>query len=170
MVVALFMMHGAIYAVMKTEGALYEKTASVGQPHDHFFYLMLFGRYDGHASLRPAHDRIDQGAPCFLCGRLPRYARDREYSPGDRPRQRFRAFLSSCAAIVALMMLSGSACTRNLVYSFPNPEYSLTVHNAASFRQNPLDHADHRGNRRAFGAGYTVSIYWVFRGKVKLTT
>jgi len=120
MVVALFMMHGAIYAVMKTEGALYEKL------HLWVNRTIIFLSY-AIRSLRwsrfftSAHDRIDQGAPVFFVvafldmlaiANIPR-----EIARGKD----FRAFLSSCAAIVALMMLFGIGMYPNLVYSFPIP-------------------------------------------------
>jgi cytochrome bd ubiquinol oxidase subunit II len=79
-----------------------------------------------------------------------------------------RAFLSSCAAMVALMGLFGLEMFPNLVFSNPDAAHSLTIGNAAS-------------SVRTLGImlwiaitgvpiviAYTVSIYWIFRGKVKL--
>jgi cytochrome d ubiquinol oxidase subunit II len=80
----------------------------------------------------------------------------------------FRAFLSSCVSMVCLMGLFGIGMFPHIVYSNPNPEHSLTIYNAASSQKTlgimlliavigvPLV------------LSYTASIYWVFRGKVKL--
>ncbi len=70
--------------------------------------------------------------------------------------------------MITLMALFGLNIYPNLVYSQPNPENSLTIYNAASSPKTlgimlviacigvPLVIA------------YTVCIYWIFRGKVKL--
>jgi len=79
-----------------------------------------------------------------------------------------KAFLSSCAAIVTLMVLFALNIFPNLVYSLSNSENNLTIYNAAS-------------SPKTLGIiliiacigvpvviAYTVCIYWIFRGKVKL--
>jgi cytochrome d ubiquinol oxidase subunit II len=80
----------------------------------------------------------------------------------------WRAFLSSCAAMMTLMALFAVNIYPDLIYSLPNPDNSLTIYNAASSPKTlgimliiacigvPLVIA------------YTVCIYWIFRGKVKL--
>ena len=79
-----------------------------------------------------------------------------------------RAFISSCLSMISLMTLFGLEMFPHLIFSSPNPEYSLTAYNAASSQKTlgimlviaiigvPLVLA------------YTLSIYWIFRGKVKL--
>jgi cytochrome d ubiquinol oxidase subunit II len=78
------------------------------------------------------------------------------------------AFVSSCAAIITLMLLFSLNLYPNLIYSQPHPENSLTIYNAASSPKT-------LGIMLVIAAigvpaviGYTVSIHWVFRGKVKL--
>ena len=80
----------------------------------------------------------------------------------------FYAFLSSCAAMAALMTLFGIGMYPDIVTAANDPANSLTVYNAASSPKTlgimlviaiigvPLV------------LSYTASIYWVFRGKVKL--
>ena len=83
-------------------------------------------------------------------------------------RRDFKAFLSSCAAMVALMALFGLGMFPNLVFSQPHPEHSLTAYNAAA-------------SPKALGImlavaligvpvvlTYTVCIYRIFRGKVRI--
>jgi cytochrome d ubiquinol oxidase subunit II len=83
-------------------------------------------------------------------------------------RRDWLAFLSSCAAIITLMMLFGLNLYPNLVYSLPDAGNSLTIYNAASSSKT-------LGIMLIIAAigvpvviAYTVCIYWIFRGKVKL--
>jgi cytochrome d ubiquinol oxidase subunit II len=80
----------------------------------------------------------------------------------------WRAFLSSCAAIITLMALFAVNIFPNLVYNLPHPENSLTIYNASSSPKT-------LGIMLVIACigvpvviAYTVCIYWIFRGKVKL--
>ncbi len=53
--VALFMMHGAIYGVMKTEGALHDKLRHWAMNCDYFFRDLRRHHHDGHAAVCAAH-------------------------------------------------------------------------------------------------------------------
>ena len=80
----------------------------------------------------------------------------------------FQAFLSSCAAIAALMFLFAMGVFPNVVISSPNPEHSLTIYNAASSQSTLKIMATIAAIGIPFVLAYTVCIYWIFRGKVKL--
>ena len=69
--------------------------------------------------------------------------------------------------MIALMSLCGAGLWSNLRYSNPTPEHSLTAYNASS-PQNTL------GIMLVIALigvpiviAYTISIYWIFRGKVQ---
>jgi cytochrome d ubiquinol oxidase subunit II len=79
-----------------------------------------------------------------------------------------RAFLSSCVAMVALMALFGLEMFPNLVLSNPLPEHSLTVYNASSSRKTLGIMLTIALIGVPIVLAYTLSIYWIFRGKVKL--
>jgi len=79
-----------------------------------------------------------------------------------------RAFLSSCVAMVAMMSLFGLEMYPNLVLSHPDPAHSLTIHNAASSPKTLGIMLTIAIIGVPIVLAYTVSIYWVFRGKVKL--
>jgi cytochrome bd ubiquinol oxidase subunit II len=79
-----------------------------------------------------------------------------------------RAFLSSCAAMVALMGLFGLEMFPNLVLSNPDAAHSLTVRNAASSARTLGIMLWMAITGVPIVIAYTVSIYWIFRGKVKL--
>ena len=80
----------------------------------------------------------------------------------------WRAFLSSCAAMTSLMVLFGLNMYPNLVYSLPNPENSLTIYNAASSPKTLGIMLIITCIGMPLVIAYTVSIYWIFRGKVKM--
>jgi cytochrome d ubiquinol oxidase subunit II len=80
----------------------------------------------------------------------------------------FRAFISSCCAMAGLLATFGLGVYPNLIVSNPMVENSLTIYNAAS---SPTTH----GIMLVIAIlgmpiviAYTVSIYWIFRGKVQL--
>ena len=79
-----------------------------------------------------------------------------------------RAFISSCVAMVALMGLFGLEMFPHLVLSNPDPANSLTVYNAASSHKTLGIMLTIALLGIPIVLAYTVSIYWIFRGKVKL--
>src|SRR3972149_9764287 len=80
----------------------------------------------------------------------------------------FRAFLSSCASIAALLTLFAIGLFPNIVLSTPNPEYSLNLYNAASSQKTLNIMLIVAIIGIPFVLAYTISIYWIFRGKVKI--
>jgi cytochrome bd ubiquinol oxidase subunit II len=56
----------------------------------------------------------------------------------------------------------------NLVYSQPGPEHSLTIYNAASSPKTLGIMLVMAGIGVPLVIACTMSIYWIFRGKVKL--
>ncbi|MEW6757320.1 MAG: cytochrome d ubiquinol oxidase subunit II [Acidobacteriota bacterium] len=166
--VALFMMHGSIYLTLKTEGALHDKVRSWINNTIIFFIICYATTTMATLLYVPHMVAIFKDHPALFVVALANML-----AVANIPREiyhgrDFNAFLSSCAAMAALMALFGLGMLPNLVYSNPNPDLSLTIYNAASSQKTlgimlvialigvPLVLA------------YTASIYWVFRGKVKL--
>ena len=167
--VALFAMHGSIYLVMKTEGPLQERVRrwvnrAIGIFL--FFYIML-----NVATLVYAPHLLEtlKVRPwllvVFALNVLVVMNIPRENHKGNE----FRAFLSSCTAMALLMAMFGLTVYPNMVLSMPDPQNSLTIYNAAS---TPKTH----GIMLIIAAlgvpivlAYSASIYYIFRGKVKLT-
>ena len=81
----------------------------------------------------------------------------------------FDAFLSSAAAIAAFTFLFGAALFPNLITSSEGEAYSLTVSRAASSEKTLEIIQVIAALGMPFVLAYTATIYWVFRGKVKLT-
>lgn len=166
--VALFMMHGAIYVVMKTEGLLQQKIRPWVNNTIIFFVIcyvtttMATLLYMPHMS-----DPFKEHPALFvvaLAGMLAIANIPREI----HHRRDFMAFLSSCASIVSLMSLFAIGMFPNIVRSTISPEYHLTVYNAASSRQTLSIMLTVAIIGIPFVLAYTVAIYWIFRGKVRL--
>jgi len=166
--VALFMMHGAIYALMKTEGALHERLR--GWINNAIIFFIICYAVTTMATLlyvpqMAARMRANPWLFSIAMANMLAIANiPREIHRGrDR-----RAFISSCVAMIALMGLFGMEMYPNLVLSNPDMANSLTIHNAASSQKT-------LGIMLVIALigvpvvlAYTVSIYWIFRGKVKL--
>jgi cytochrome d ubiquinol oxidase subunit II len=80
----------------------------------------------------------------------------------------FRAFLSSCASMAALLTLFGIGMYPNLILSKPIVANSLTIYNAASSEKTLGIMLIMAVLGMPLVIAYTASIYWIFRGKVKL--
>lgn len=165
---ALFMMHGAIYGVLKTEGELQNKLRSWVNNTIIFFVIMYV--MTTMATLIYYPHMIDhfKDFPAFfvvaLLNMLAIANIPREIHHG----REFRAFLSSAASIAALLALFAIGLFPNIVLSSPNPEFSLTIYNAASSQKTLNIMLIMAIIGIPFVLAYTISIYWVFRGKVKL--
>jgi cytochrome d ubiquinol oxidase subunit II len=165
---ALFMMHGSIYMVLKTEGAMHNKVRGwVNNTIIFFIICYAFTTFTTLLYVPHMTETIKAHPILFLLPVL------NVLAIANIPREIYhgrdlRAFLSSCASMAALMALFGVGLFPNIVFSNPNPANSLTLYNAAS-------------SQRTLGImliiacigvplvlAYTASIYWVFRGKVRL--
>jgi cytochrome bd ubiquinol oxidase subunit II len=168
--VILFAMHGAIYLAMKTDGEV-QAIVRGWIPRliglfiaCYVVFNMLTLVYCPNV-LETVRSR-PWIIPVVLAGVLIVMNIPREIHKG----REFNAFLSSCAGMGAMMLAFGLTYFPNMLYSNPNPEYSLTVYNASSSQKTlgimliiailgiPLVLA------------YTASIYYIFRGKTQLTS
>jgi len=166
--VALFTMHGSIYLVMKTEGEMQGKVRGWINNAIIFFVIsyvtltMVTLIYLPHmvAPFKAMPPLLVLGVLTMLAiANIPREVR--------RGRE-FRAFLSSSASIVGLMGLVGVGLYPNLVIARPQPELSLTAYNAASSPKTLEIMLIMALVGIPFVLAYTVSVYWIFRGKVSL--
>ena len=167
--IALFAMHGSIYLVMKTEGSLRERVRrwvnrAIGIFL--FFYIIL-----NVATLVYAPHLLEilKARPwllgVFALNVLAVMNIPRENHKGNE----FRTFLSSCLAMGLLMALFGLTVYPHMVLSMPNPEFSLTIYNAASTDKTLFIMLLIAILGVPVVLAYTASIYYIFRGKVKIT-
>jgi cytochrome bd ubiquinol oxidase subunit II len=169
LVVALFTMHGAIYVVMKTEGELHEKMRRRVNPSIILFIMLYAITTVATLIYMPHMIEVIQDRPFFFLlavinmmaiANIPR-----EVSLGRDG----RAFVCSCLNIFCLLALFGVGSYPNAIRALNDPAgLSLTIYNSASSVMTlellliialigiPLV------------LSYTIGVYWIFHGKVKL--
>jgi cytochrome d ubiquinol oxidase subunit II len=167
--VALFMMHGAIYVVMKTEGELQTTLRSWVNNTIIFFVICYITTTMATLIYLPHMIVIFRNHPeFFLLAVLNMLA------VANIPREIYKkrelmAFVSSSFSIVALLGLFAIGMFPNIVPSTINPDYSLNLYNAASSKKTLEVMLTMALIGIPFVIAYTISIYWIFRGKVKIT-
>ena len=167
---ALFMMHGAIYVALKTEGELHE-IARGWINNSIIFFVICYGLttmttllYLPHMSQQMRDYPIFFAVPVLTMLAIANIPREIHLGSD------FLAFLSSGAAMVGLMTLVAIGIFPTLVLSRPNPDLSLTIYNAASSPKTLTIMLIIALIGVPIVVAYTGSIYYVFRGKVKLDT
>jgi len=167
-VLSVCMMHGAIYVVMKTEGELHDKARRWVKNCIIFFVIMYVVQtmatmlYAPHMVERFKENPLLFTVPLaqlLIIANIPREI----YHKQD-----FLAFLSSCVAIVLFMFLFGFGIFPDMVYSNPGFENSLTIYNASSSPKTLGIMLIIALIGMPIVIAYTISIYWIFRGKVKI--
>ena len=165
---ALFMTHGAIYLLMKTEGRLYAKLGVLLKRAMIFFivsysittlYTLI---YIPHLSDKFSNQPVLFVVPLlsFLSiANVPRLASKKKYK---------QAFIFSSLTISFLLVLVAVELYPTLLLSTIDPKYNITIYNAAS-----SDKAlEIMLIISAIGAplvlSYTAFVYKTFKGKVKL--
>ncbi len=166
--VALFMMHGSIYVVLKTEGDL-QARARLWTRNGIIFFIIGYAFTTLFTLLYVPHmtDTIREHPTLFIVPMITILAIaniPREIHHG----RDFRAFISSSLAVAALLALFGIGMYPYMIFSQPMPENSLTIYNAASSPDTLKIMLIIALIGMPMVLAYTISIYWIFRGKVKL--
>jgi cytochrome d ubiquinol oxidase subunit II len=166
--VSLFAMHGAIYLVMKTEGELHDRIRRFVQPAMILFILCYVLLTLATLLYVPHITEAIRKEPGFFGLAVVAVLAIANIPREMLAKRDARAFASSCAAMAALMGLFGLGMFPNLVYSLPDPANSLTVHNAASSHKTLVVMTTIACLGIPAVLAYSASIYWIFRGKVKI--
>ena len=166
--VALFMMHGAIYALMKTEAPLHDRLR--GWINNCIIFFVICYAITTMATLLyvPHMAARVRANPWLFSIALANMLAIANIPREIHHRRDWLAFVSSCGAMISLMGLFGLEMYPNLIFSWPEPAHSLTVHNAASSQKTLAIMLTIALIGVPIVLAYTVSIYWIFRGKVKL--
>jgi cytochrome bd ubiquinol oxidase subunit II len=167
---ALFMMHGAIYALMKTDGLLHDKLRGWIN-NCIIFFIMCYGVTTMATLLYVPHMAARVRAEPWLFS----VVLVNMLAIANVPREIHRghdghAFISSCVAMMALMWIFGLEMYPNLVLSNPQLGNSLNIWNAASSTRTLGIMLTIAVTGVPIVLAYTISIYWIFRGKVRLTS
>ncbi len=166
--VALFMMHGAIYVVLKTEGDLHDKVRRWVN-NTIIFFIICYGITTMATLLYVPHmaENIRDHPLLFslpLINMLAIANVPREMHRG----RYFLAFLSSCISVAALAALFSLGMYPDLVHARPVVENSLNIYNSASSKGTLKIMLIIAAIGIPLVLAYTTSVYWIFRGKVKL--
>jgi cytochrome d ubiquinol oxidase subunit II len=167
--VALFMMHGSIYLHLKTDGEMQQRVRGWIRPCLIFFVVSYAVLTMATLIYVPrASAAVREDPSLFIVVVLSILA------IANIPREIFfqregRAFLSSCATVILVLALFGLNTFPELVHSNPLPENSLTAYNGASSQTTLRIMLIIAAVGMPLVVAYTVSIYWVFRGKTRLT-
>ncbi|MGN6368661.1 MAG: cytochrome d ubiquinol oxidase subunit II [Phycisphaerae bacterium] len=166
--IALFLIHGAIYLLMKTDGPLHEKIRGWVQ-NAMIFFIICYAITTMVTLLHvprmgaPFRDHPAWGIVALLnmlaIANVPREI--------HRKRD-FYAFISSCAAIFCLMALLAIGLFPNMIPSNPDPARSLDIWLSASSPATLRTMLVIALIGMPLVLAYTTGIYWIFRGKVRL--
>ncbi len=166
--VALFTMHGSIYLVMKTEGELQARIERWVNPLIIAFILCYALTTLATLLYVPHITEAFRSQPWLFVLVVPLILAIANIPREINRKKPFFAFLSSCLSMVGLMCVFGLGMYPNLVYSLPAPENSLTAFNAASSQKTLAVMLTIALIGVPVVLAYTASIYYIFRGKVKL--
>jgi cytochrome d ubiquinol oxidase subunit II len=165
---ALFCMHGSIFIVLKTEGPLQKQLKRWVKNTMIFFILCYALTTLATLIFIPRMLITFQHQPLLFIVPVLNLLAIANIPRNVTKGQGWGAFLSSCAALFCLMALFGIGLYPNMVFSNPTAENSLTIYNASS----SITTLKIMSLMAAIGLplilSYTISIYWIFRGKVKL--
>ncbi len=165
---ALFMTHGAIYLLMKTEGRLFAKLTILLKGGIIFFivsfsittlYTLVFlPKLTDSFKADPALFILPVSA--FLCiANVPRLASKRRYK---------LAFIFSAVTMSLLFMLIAIELYPTLLLSTIDPKYSITIYNSASSEKSLGIMLLIAAIGTPMVLAYTIFVYRTFRGKVKI--
>ena len=165
---ALFMMHGAIYLTLKTEGRLFEKVNRLLR-RAILFFLVSFAIVTVLSLIFMPHlsDRFKELPWLFV---VPLLA---FLSIANIPRliskQRYRlAFIFSSITVALLLMLVAIELYPVLILSTVDPAFNITIYNAASSERSLGIMLLIAAIGAPLVLSYTAFVFYTFRGKVKL--
>ena len=167
-IVALFAMHGAIFLVLKTEGEL-QATIKGWVPKLIALFLGLFIAFNV-ATLFECPDLVavmltrPYGFIVLALDILAALSIGFMIARGYE----FGSFLMSSLTMVLLMAVLGISYFPHIVMSMPNPGNSLTIYNSASSHKTLAYMLIIAIIGVPIVLAYTVSIYWIFRGKTRI--
>ncbi|MBN2410598.1 cytochrome d ubiquinol oxidase subunit II [candidate division KSB1 bacterium] len=167
-VVALFMMHGALFGIIKTEGMLQKQLQKL---FSKTFILFVIGyMVITIATFLFAKNLTEhfKASPFLIVFPLLNVLTIANIYWQNKRGKELAAFFSSCATILLLMFIFGLGIYPDMLYSYNNPENTLNIYNAASSQKTLRIMLTIAMIGMPFVIMYTSTIFWIFRGKVKL--
>jgi len=165
---SLFMMHGAIYLVMKTENRLYAKLTILVRNTTIFFIICML-LLSFYTILYVPHLASNIRAnpwmfimPILMVLSIANITRE------ITRRNYLYAFLSSGFTVSLLLLLVAVELYPNMVVSTLDPAFNLTVHNASASEKSLKIVLIFAAVGVPLVLTYTTFVFWTFKGKVKL--
>jgi len=165
---ALFMMHGAIYLIMKTEGRLFAKLTFYVK-RAIIFFLVSLGVTSVYSLIYYPHlsDRFKENPVFFIIpliaflsiANIPRLVNKKRYWP---------AFLFSSLSVAMLLIIVAFELFPVIIMSTDKPAFSLTVYNAAASEKSLGIMLVIAAIGAPLAALYSGFVFWTFRGKVRM--
>lgn len=165
---ALFMMHGALYLTMKTEGRLFAKLRLLLR-RSIIFFILMFSLTTLYTLLYiPAlSDRFKESPALFIfplltfltIANIPRLVSKEKYRT---------AFLFSALTVSFSLILVAIELYPILIPSTVDPAFDLTIYNAAASEKSLGIMLTIAAIGAPLVLSYTAFVFWTFRGKVQL--
>lgn len=165
---ALFMMHGAIYLAMKTEGKLFSRVAGLLRGSI-IFFIISFSLVTIYTLIYIPHlsNHLRQNSALFIVpllaflsiANIPRLVSKQKY---------LGAFIFSALTVSFLLILVAIELYPVLILSTLDPAYNITIYNAASSDKALGIMLTISAIGGPLVLMYTIFVYRTFWGKVKL--
>lgn len=166
--VALFAQHGAVYLLLKTENRIFARLTFIVRQTLRVFtglYLLLSVATLWYV---PHMLRVFLAQPWLFAGPLLTLGLVLSIGRLIRRRRYFPAFLCSGSIAALLLLTVAAGLFPVLVRSTLNPDWNLTIYNAASSHKSLGIMLTIAAIGVPLVATYTGFVFWVFRGKVRL--
>jgi len=166
--IALLMMHGAIYLVMKTENRLYAKLTIIVKNTTIFFVMMILLTSFYTLLYLPTMAIVIRRFPELFIIPVMMVLAVANITRQITKRKYLYAFISSAVTISLLMVLVAIELYPNMLVSTQSPAYNLTVYNACSSQKTLGIMLTVAAIGVPLVVAYTTFVFITFKGKVSL--
>lgn len=165
---SLFMLHGAIYLVMKTENRLYAKLTVLVNNCSKFFILCFILSSMSTLIYIPHMTEEFKKNPWLFALPLLAVLTVLNIKRNIDGRKYFTAFIFSSCITAILLILFAIGLYPNIIISTTDPAYSISIYKAASSVKSLKIMLLMAAIGTPLVLSYTIFVFWTFRGKVKL--
>ncbi|WP_338874558.1 cytochrome d ubiquinol oxidase subunit II [Spirosoma sp. SC4-14] len=167
-VLSLFMMHGAMYLIMKTEDRIFARLTIIANNSSKFFILCFMATSMATLIYIPHMIAIFKNYPELFVLPIAAVLIVLNIRRSIEKRQYRRGFVSSSITTALLLILFAMGLYPNLVLSNVDPKGHISIYEAASSDASLRTMLLFAFIGMPLVATYTVFVFWTFRGKVKL--
>ncbi|GAB3979128.1 cytochrome d ubiquinol oxidase subunit II [Spirosoma terrae] len=167
-VLSLFMMHGAMYLIMKTEDRIFARLTVMANNTSKFFILCFMATSMATLIYVPHMTDIFKSHPELFILPIAAVLIVLNIRRSIEKRQYRRGFVSSSITTALLLILFAMGLYPNLVLSNADPQGNISIYEAASSTGSLKTMLLIAFIGMPLVATYTVFMFWTFRGKVKL--